>query len=53
MAKMVPAWDKTTGQQLPNTVPKSWLDNDVFPNLVGTQQAAAAAQRTPEKKKEV
>ncbi|MGC0144940.1 hypothetical protein [Pseudactinotalea sp. Z1732] len=46
MAKMVPAWDKRTGQPLPNKVPKKWLDNNVFPNLTGTQQGATNATRT-------
>ena len=51
MAKMVPAWDKRTGRQLPNPVPKKWLDNKTFPNLVGTQQAAAAATPKPTSEK--
>lgn len=46
MAKMVPAWDKRTGQQVPNKVPKKWLDNNTFRNLTASPQGAASAARS-------
>lgn len=45
MAKMVKAWDKRTGEQLPNTVPQTWLDRGMFPYLAASQGAATAALR--------
>lgn len=52
MAKFVPAWDKTTGKQLPNPVPKQWLDNGTFPNLAATAQAAGSAAKATADKTE-
>lgn len=36
----VPAWDTRTGQKLPNDVPQSWLDQNIFPYLTGTAPVA-------------
>lgn len=47
MAKMVKAWNKRTGEALPNRVPQSWIDGGVFPNLVASQAAATRAADAP------
>ena len=38
---MVPAWDTRTGEKLPNDVPKHWLDNKIFPYLIGRAPRAS------------
>ena len=38
---MVPAWDTRTGEKLPNDVPKHWLDNKLFPHLIGRAPRAS------------
>jgi len=43
MAKMVKAWNKRTGEPLPNPVPQSWLDKGLFPNLAASASAASRA----------
>lgn len=46
MAKMVQAWNKRTGEALPNPVPKEWLDKGLFPNLAASASAASRAEDT-------
>lgn len=36
MAEFVDAYDTTTGEKLPNQVPKAWLDKNTFPHLSTT-----------------
>lgn len=48
MAEMVKAWNKRTGEELPNRVPKAWLDKGLFPNLAASASAASRAQSQEE-----